>query len=84
MQPISPEHRAYVEDKAPDFARAVATLRQPLAGSPARKHRDPRRPAPAIHADLEEFDGDAFLLYACLWYAQTEGVALTFTPGGRE
>lgn len=82
MEPISPEHRAYVEHNAPDFARAVATLKQILAlGQSLPPRRRPYRTAPAVQAELENFAGDMALLYACLWYARTEGVAVTFAPG---
>ncbi len=62
MDRITPEHMPYVE-KAPRFIEAVRAAKR--TGSPVIER-------------LESFDDDPFLLYSCLWYAWSEGVAVTF------
>ena len=70
MRRITKEHKLYVEEKAPAFVKEVARLKQ----SPASKHEQPLR------TTLADFRGDVTLLYACLWYAATEGVDVLIYP----
>lgn len=65
LSAISDEYRQFVLDHAPRFADAVALAR--------------KRDGTAV-TTLRTFRNNPFLLYAALWYAATEGVAVTFTP----
>ena len=65
LPPISPEYRQFVLDHAPRFALAVDHARK-REGSAA--------------TTLRAFRDNPFLLYAALWYAASEGVAVTFSP----
>lgn len=70
MKPIAPIHRRLVEEKAPRFARAVQMAR--LLPSEQRV---------PVMTSLDDFpDQDMALVYACLWYARTEGIAVRFEP----
>ena len=64
-QPISPEYRQFVLDHAPRFAAAVDGAR--------------KRGGTAM-TTLWAFRDNPFLLYAALWYAASEGVAVTLDP----
>ena len=68
MPPISAEYRQFVRDHASSFATAVD-----------RAHRNEGTAVTTLHA----FRDSPFLLYAALWYAATEGVAVTFNPPTR-
>ena len=68
MPPISPEYRQFVLDRAPRFAAAVDLARKRGGTAPAT---------------LRAFRDNPFLLYAALWYAASEGVAVTFNPPAR-
>lgn len=65
MPPIPNEYRQLVINRAPGFVRAV---------SAARKRGE------AATADLRSFRDDPFLLYAALWHASSEEVAVIVTP----
>ena len=65
MKPISAEYRLFVLDHAPRFARSVAAAKK--RGTDAA-------------TELQSFHDNPFLLYAALWYAAGEGVAVTVTP----
>jgi hypothetical protein len=71
MKSISPEARRLVLSAAPDFAQAV-------------KHARVKNRRNAIQTSLVtefcSFDEDFMLLYACLWYATSAGVAVTIQP----
>src|SRR5579859_4759999 len=67
MQPITPEALAMVQDDAPDVIARVQRANQ------HRRHR-------SIRLTLDRFDDNPILLYACLWYAATSGVAITIAP----
>ncbi|BDI31478.1 hypothetical protein CCAX7_35290 [Capsulimonas corticalis] len=67
MQPlekITPAHMVHVE-RYPWFVAAVQVAK--ADGS-----------YPALEISLERFDDDPFGLYACLWYAGSEGVRVVF------
>ena len=68
MPPIAPEYRQFLFDHAPRFATAVENARK--RGGEAT-------------ATLRAFRDNPFLLYAALWYAASEGVAVTFTTKAR-
>lgn len=65
---ISPEYRQFVIDHAPRFVAAVDFAR--------------KRGGTAM-TTLRAFRDSPFLLYAALWYAASEGVAVTFNPPQR-
>lgn len=71
MKKITAQFMPHVR-RAPQFVEAVriASL-QAGAG---------RQGAPAVVQRLDSFQDDPFLLYACLWYAYSEGVPVTFAP----
>ena len=69
MKPISPEALDIVMEYAPRFVEAV--------------HRAARMPHKktanrSLIATLSDYDDNPTLLYACLWYARTHGVIVTF------
>ena len=66
--PITPEYRQFVLDHAPRFAAAVDGA---------------RRNDGTAATNLGTFYDNPFLLYAALWYAASEGVAVTFNPPHR-
>jgi hypothetical protein len=71
MQDIPDEAVRFIEQNAPDFITAVQTVqgKRGKSGAPVR-----------IFLTLDAFVDDPFLLYACLWYSATQGVACTFVP----
>ena len=64
MKKITPKYRPYLE-RAPRFLEAVQQAKQGRADT-------------TVQETLETFEDDPFLLYACLWHAYSEGVAVTF------
>ena len=74
MQTIPLEEIRRVKREAPQFAQAVRQA----------KGIQPRVPAPIpVLARIDEFYDNAVLLYLALWYADTEGVTVTFAPTER-
>jgi hypothetical protein len=71
MENISPEARRLVEENAPSFLAAIEHAK--TVGT--RKQKPAR-----LTLTLEAFADDPFTLYACLWYAASEGVACMFVP----
>lgn len=69
MKKITPQFMPQVQ-RAPHFIEAVLSA----------KHQDNtgHQGSPVIAERLDSFHDDPFLLYACLWYAYSEGVAVTF------
>jgi len=67
MQDIPDEAVRLIEQNAPDFIVAVQSLQGKAGASP-------------ILMTLDAFAGDPLLLYACLWYSATHGVACMFAP----
>jgi hypothetical protein len=68
MRPISSEALHLLRQGAPQFVKDVRrTLREGRA-SEGRL---------SLTVRLEDFDDDPMLLYAALWYACTEGIAVT-------
>lgn len=67
MQPISPEALKLVNDKVPDLLEMVRTAHARVQGT-ARTAR--------LTLSLEDFEDDAFTLYAAVWYALSEGVGV--------
>ena len=65
MQPISPEALKLVHDKVPDLPEMVRTAHARVQGT-VRTAR--------LTLSLEDFEDDAFTLYAAVWYALSEGV----------
>lgn len=70
MRAISPEARKLVQDKTPHFLTAVQQAKQEAQGT---------RKAARLVLRLEMFADDPFQLYACLWYADSEGVEVLFS-----
>jgi hypothetical protein len=68
MKTISPEARRLVLRAAPNFAQAVKHARS-----------ENRRNAiqTSLVMEFGSFEEDFLLLYACLWYAASAGVAVT-------
>ena len=64
MKPISTKLRRYVERQAPQFVAAVYATKE-----------NRRAFLPTV---LDEFEDDMTLLYACLWFSYSEGVAVLF------
>ena len=84
MKPLPRVYRQYVQEKAPRFARAVAQVKETGRTTPSGRtypasDTDPDT-EPAVMTTLEEFEEDLALLYAGLWFAHSQGVAVTFTP----
>lgn len=71
MRTISAEARRKVQHEAPQFLAAIQHALQ-----------QPRTPEaePSLRVSLEAFEEDFMLLYACVWYAYSAGVALTLLP----
>ena len=69
MKPISPEARKLVQDKTPHFLTEVQQAKQEAQGT---------RKAARLVLSLNRFEDDPFQLYACLWYAGSEGVDVLF------
>lgn len=67
MQDITDEAFRLIERNAPGFIDAVLWGK---AGTPAE-----------ILLTLDAFADDPLLLYACLWYSMSQGVACTIVPG---
>ncbi|MBV9852099.1 MAG: hypothetical protein JO250_20735 [Armatimonadetes bacterium] len=70
MQKIAPQFMPHVE-RAPQFIEAIQRAKHDHKGHDRQV---------TITQRLETFDNDPFLLYTCLWYAVSEGVAVTFLP----
>ncbi len=68
LPPISPEYRQFVLDHAPRFVTAVDNA---------------RKRGGETTITLRVFRNNPFLLYTALWYAASEGVAVTFNPPAR-
>ena len=64
MKKITPQFMPHVQ-RAPGFVAAVVRAKENQA---------------AVSERLDAFQDDPFLLYSCLWYAYSEGVAVTFLP----
>ena len=58
--------------RAPQFVQSVAGAKYQASQG--------QTGVPTVVERLERFEDDPFLLYACLWYAYSEGVAVTFAP----
>jgi hypothetical protein len=66
MQKIPADHRSVVEKRFPRFVKAVKSARS-THGLP-------------VYTSLSDFvPEDMTSVYACLWYAHSEGVDVTFT-----
>ena len=74
MRPLSAEYRQFVLDHAPRFAAAIDR---------ARRNDGTAATNGTVATNLGAFRDSPFLLYAALWYAATEGVAVTFNPPTR-
>lgn len=70
MKPISPEAMKLVQDKTPHFLAEVQQKKQRVQGT---------RKAARLALSLNRFEDDPFQLYACLWYAGSEGVDVLFS-----
>jgi hypothetical protein len=66
MQSISPEALFLVTDQAPAFIKLVNRM----------AHRKTRR---LLHIPMDTFDDNPFLMYACVWYAQSLDVDVQFS-----
>ena len=64
MKKITPQFMPHVQ-RAPRFVAAVLHAKENKA---------------AVLERLDAFQDDPFLLYSCLWYAYSEGVAVTLLP----
>lgn len=73
MKRIPARYRKYVEENAPAFAEAVRAIRD-KNGRLAHPH------SAIMETNLEAFNEDVVLLYACLWYAASEHVPMIFRP----
>ncbi|MCX6378623.1 MAG: hypothetical protein NT023_03975 [Armatimonadetes bacterium] len=71
MKPISHDALRLIKEEAPGFLEAVRQA--------SVQNRQPEEDI-AILLTLEAFHDDPLLLYACVRYAESQGVALTFTP----
>ena len=80
MRPLSAEYRQFVLDHAPRFAAAIDRARR-NDGTVATNGTAATNGTVAMN--LGAFRDSPFLLYAALWYAATEGVAVTFNPPTR-
>jgi len=73
MNRITREQKQYVQDKAPWFVELLQAVElQPDVAADSM-----------ISVRLAQFRGDITLLYACLWYASSSGVAVRFVPNTR-
>lgn len=75
MKPISPEALQLVQEEAPNFIQAVQQ---------ASLQSGHFQEETAILLTLEAFHDNPMLLYACLWYAESQKVSLTFVPFATE
>jgi len=71
MQPITPEAKQYLQERIPQFVRAVNQVR-----TQSRLKKEPA----SMHMSLLEFNEDALLLYAAMWYAGSCGVSVLLEP----
>jgi hypothetical protein len=71
MQDIPDEAVRLIEQNAPGFIVAVQSLQE---------RQGKAEVASPILLTLDAFADDPLLLYACLWYSATYGVACTFAP----
>ena len=74
MRKIDLQTIEFAQNHQPDFTQAVQNARDAAreSGSPA-----------TITSTLEAFYDDPMTLYACLWYADTLRVSVTFQPSTR-
>lgn len=75
MPDLPPDALRLVQEGAPDFAEAVAAA---LEAGHERHHRVP------VRLTLAAFRDDPMCLYACLWYASSQGVEVRFLPDRRD
>jgi hypothetical protein len=75
MQPITPEARRFLQERMPQFIRAVKQARAQL--------RLGKRPT-SIRISLVELNEDALLVFAALWYAGSHGIAVRVLPTKEE
>ncbi|MCX6382469.1 MAG: hypothetical protein NT023_23820 [Armatimonadetes bacterium] len=75
MNSISQDALQLIQEEAPHFIEAVRQA--------SMQNRQSEEEV-AILLTLEAFRDNPTLLYACLWYAETQKVALTFVPFGME
>jgi len=74
MQPITPEAKQYLQERMPQFVRAV---RRATAG----KYR--HNPL-FLNVTLDQFNEDVLLLHAALWYAGSNRVVVCVHPANGE
>jgi hypothetical protein len=74
MKAMPLKEQKRVGSSAPAFVQAVERARD--------INRIGSDPVPVL-ATLDEFYDNAVLLYLCLWYADNEGVTVTFQPTAR-
>ena len=65
MQPITSQARKLVQEKMPHFLDEVRSVQASVRGTRKRARLTLR---------LDQFQDDPFQLYACLWYARSEGI----------
>lgn len=69
MQRISSEALKLVQEKTPHFVEEVQQGKASVQGT---------RKTARLVVRLDRFEDDPFQLYACLWYASSEGVDVLF------
>jgi len=71
MKKITPEAQKLAEEAAPKFITAVQK---------SKEARQAHHEEVSVITSLEAFNDDPMLLYACLWYASSEEIAVTMLP----
>ena len=74
MQSISPQALQLVQEKMPHFLEEVQQVKATARGT---------RKQARLVMNLDSFEDDPFQLYACLWYACSEGVEVRLCPRPR-